>query len=103
MATGDDLTLLEIMRRFSTEEAARAYFERTRWPNGPVCPHCGLSEKIYARTANKKTGTRPGLYKCGDCQDTFTVTVGTVMEDSKIPLNKWLIACLLYTSPSPRD
>lgn len=92
MASGDELTLLEIMRRFSTEEAARAYFERTRWPKGPVCPHCGLSEKIYARTANKKSGTRPGLYKCGNCQDTFTVTVGTVMEDSKIPLNKWLIA-----------
>jgi transposase-like protein len=87
-----DLTLLEIMRRFSTEEAARAYFERVRWPNGPVCPHCGSAHKIYARTSNSKTGTRPGLYKCGECADTFTVTVGTVMEASKIPLNKWLIA-----------
>lgn len=92
MATGGDLTLLEIMRRFSTEEAARAYFERTRWPNGPVCPHCGGADRIYSRTANAKTGTRPGLYKCGECEDTFTVTVGTVMEDTKIPLNKWLIA-----------
>jgi transposase-like protein len=91
--SGDaDLTLLEIMRRFSTEESARAYFERTRWPYGPVCPHCGSAEKIYSRTANSDTGTRPGLYKCGDCTDTFTVTVGTVMEDTKIPLNKWLIA-----------
>jgi transposase-like protein len=87
-----DLTLLEIMRRYSTEDAARAYFERTRWSNGPVCPHCGSVERIYSRTANGKTGTRPGLYKCGECQDTFTVTVGTVMEDTKIPLNKWLIA-----------
>ena len=92
MSSGAEITLLEIMRRFSTEEAARAYFERTRWPNGPVCPHCGSKDKIYARTANKSTGTRPGLYKCGECTDTFTVTVGTVMEDSKIPLNKWLIA-----------
>ncbi len=88
----NDLTLIEIMRRFSTEEAARAYFERIRWPNGPVCSHCGSSEKVYPRTANTKTGTRPGLYKCGECKDTFTVTVGTVMEASKIPLNKWLIA-----------
>lgn len=80
------------MRRFTTDEAARAYFEGIRWPNGPVCPHCGSSEKIYARTANTKTGTRQGLYKCGECADTFTVTVGTVMEDSKIPLHKWLIA-----------
>lgn len=92
MATGGDLTLLEIMRRFSTEEAARAYFEKTRWPDGRVCPHCGSAERSYARTANAKTGTRPGLYKCGECGDTFTVTVGTVMEDTKIPLNKWLIA-----------
>jgi transposase-like protein len=87
----DDLTLPSIMRRFSTEEAARAYFERMRWPNGPVCPHCG-SQNAYARTPNAKTRTRPGLYKCGECKDTFTVTVGTVMEKSKIPLNKWLVA-----------
>jgi transposase-like protein len=92
MSTGAEITLLEIMRRFSTEESARAYFERNRWPDGVVCPHCGSKDKIYTRTANKNTGTRPGLYKCGECQDTFTVTVGTVMEDSKIPLNKWLIA-----------
>lgn len=87
----EDLTLLEIMRRYATPEAARAYFERMRWPTGPVCPHCG-SKKAYARTPNAKTRTREGLYTCGECRDTFTVTVGTVMEDSKIPLNKWLIA-----------
>lgn len=87
----EDLTLLSIMRRFSTEEAARTYFEKMRWPNGPVCPHCG-SQKAYARTPNAKARTRPGLYKCGECKDTFSVTVGTVMEASKIPLNKWLIA-----------
>lgn len=88
----NDLTLLEIMRRYSTDEAARAYFEKVRWPNGPVCPHCGSRDKIYSRSENAKTGTRPGLYKCGECMDTFTVTVGTVMEASKIPLHKWLIA-----------
>ncbi len=92
MSSEKDLTLVEIMRRYSTEQAAREYFEKTRWPNGRVCPHCGSKDKIYARTANTKTGTRPGLYKCGECSDTFTVTVGTVMEASKIPLNKWLIA-----------
>lgn len=92
MPNDADLTLLEIMRRFSTEEAARGYFERMRWPKGPACPHCGNAERIYARTANAKSGVRAGLYKCGECEDTFTVTVGTVMEDSKIPLSKWLIA-----------
>lgn len=89
-----DLTLLEIMRRFSTEEAARDYFERIRWPQGPVCPHCGNSDaaRIWAVTPNAKARIRAGLYKCGECRDTFTVTVGTVMEDSHIPMHKWLIA-----------
>lgn len=92
MPTDKDLTLLEITRRFSTDDAAREYFERVRWPNGPVCPHCGHSENIYSRKSNRKTGTRKGLYKCGECKDTFTVTVGTVMDASKVPLHKWLIA-----------
>ena len=92
MSSEADLTLLEIMRRFSTEEAARAYFEGIRWPDGAVCPHCGNSEKNYARTPNAKARVRAGMYVCSECRDTFTVTVGTVMESSHIPLNKWLIA-----------
>lgn len=94
MATETDLTLLGIMRRFSTEEAVRTYIERLRWPTGPVCAHCGNADsaRIYAVTPNTKARIRAGLYKCGECRDTFTVTVGTVMEDSHIPLNKWLIA-----------
>jgi transposase-like protein len=88
----NDLTLLEIMRRYSTEEAARSYFEKMRWPNGPVCPHCGSTDKNYALTPNKKARIREGLFKCGTCGDRFSVTVGTVMESSHIPLNKWLIA-----------
>ena len=94
MANDTELTLLEIMRRFSTEEAARAYFERLRWPNGPVCPHCGNAEaeRIYALTPNAAARIREGLFKCGECRDDFSVTVGTVMESSHIPLHKWLIA-----------
>ena len=90
----DDLTLMKIMSRFSTEGAARAYFEKLRWPNGPVCPHCGNSDqsRVYKVTANTPKKIRAGLYKCAECNDQFTVTVGTVMEDSHIPLNKWLIA-----------
>lgn len=93
------LTLQEVALRFSTENEARVYFESIRWPNGPVCPHCGTADRAYSRTANQKTGTRPGLYKCGKCHDTYTVTVGTVMEATKIPLNKWLLAShLIWTS-----
>jgi len=92
--TGKNLTLMAVMSRFSTEEAALAYFESVRWPNGPVCPHCGNgdNERIYKLTANPGKKIRLGLYKCYECKDTFTVRVGTVMEDSHLPLNKWLIA-----------
>lgn len=89
-----DLTLVTVMQRYSTEAAARDYFEGLRWPNGPVCPHCGNSEasRIYKVTANKGKKIREGLYKCAECEQTFTVTLGTVMEDTHLPLNKWLIA-----------
>lgn len=90
----DDLTLMKIMQRFSTEEAARDYFENIRWPNGPVCPHCGNCdrERVYTVAPNAEKKIRAGLYKCAECKGQFTVTMGTVMEDSHIPLNKWLVA-----------
>src|SRR5437870_3295068 len=93
MSTGD-LTLMDLTRRFATEEPARAYFESLRWPDGPFCPHCGNVDqaRIYKLTPNPTAKIRPGMYKCAECRDTFTVTVNTVMEDSHIPLNKWLLA-----------
>ena len=88
-----DLTLIQIAQRFSTEEAAREHFEKLRWPNGPVCPHCGNADqaRVYKVTPNPAKKIRAGLYKCAECLQGFTVTVGTVCEDSHIPLNKWLI------------
>lgn len=90
---GDDLTLMSIMKRFSTEETARVYFEEIRWPDGPVCPHCGNADqaKVYKLAANPAKKIRAGLHKCAVCESQFTCTVGTVMEDSHIPLHKWLI------------
>ena len=91
---GGELTLIQISQRFSTEESARKYFEQLRWPNGPVCAHCGnaAQDRIYKVSANAEKKIRAGLYKCAECQQGFTVTIGTVMEDSHIPLHKWLIA-----------
>jgi transposase-like protein len=88
-----DLTLIQIAAKFSTEESAREYFEKLRWPDGPECPHCGNADqkRIYKVTANRDKKIRPGQYKCAECLQSFTVTVGTVCEDSHIPLNKWLI------------
>jgi transposase-like protein len=75
--------------QFQDADKAREYLEALRWPNGPVCPHCGVIGHAYQL---KGEATRPGVYKCGSCRDQFTVTVGTVFERSKIALNVWLQA-----------
>jgi transposase-like protein len=77
------------------DAAALAYLEAALWPDGPVCPHCGATDRIYTL---KGKSTRPGVRKCGHCRKPFTVTVGTVMERSHIPLHKWLQAICLMTS-----
>lgn len=81
---------------FTDEEKAREYLEAQRWPDGPVCPHCGLVGQAYKLTpkAESKKGThvRKGVWKCAGCRKEFTVTVGTIFEDSHIPLHKWLFA-----------
>jgi transposase-like protein len=94
LETERELTLMQMMTRFSTEESARTYFENLLWPNGAVCPHCGNNnqDRIYKLTANTSSKVRKGLHKCAECNERFTVTMNTVMEDSHIPLNKWLIA-----------
>lgn len=72
---------------FHDEEAARAHLESIRWPNGPVCPHCGSTH--VTRLSGKSH--RKGLIHCNDCEKPFTVTVNSVMERSKIPLAKWVL------------
>lgn len=77
---------------FHNEEAAYAKLESIVWPNGPVCPHCGATDRIYGL---KGKTARPGLRKCGHCRKQFTVKVGTVFESSHVPLFKWLQATYL--------
>jgi len=80
---------------FQDAEKAREYLEALRWANGVVCPHCG---SIGAHYKLQGKSTRPGVYKCVDCSDQFTVTVGTVFERSKIALNIWLQAVHLMSA-----
>lgn len=80
---------------YTDAETAREHLESIRWPNGPFCPHCGEAEAI---TKLKGKSTRPGVHKCRSCRKPFTVTVGTVFERSKIPLNKWVLATHLLTA-----
>lgn len=76
---------------FHDADAARAHFEKLRWPEGRTCPHCGVVGDEYS-TLLKGKSHRAGLYKCKECMEPFTATIGTVYEDSKVPLNKWLLA-----------
>ena len=82
-----------------TTEQAREYFESVRWSNGVICPHC-KSNKSFKLTAKKgsKKPVRDGVYKCSNCRKQFSVTIGTIFENSHIPLNKWLIAIYLICS-----
>ncbi len=84
-----------IAPQYQDEDKARKHLESIRWPDGPVCPHCGVVDEAYKL---KGESTRKGLYKCAGCRQPFTVTVGTIFEDSKIPLHKWLLAIHLMCS-----
>jgi transposase-like protein len=76
---------------FQDADKAREHLEAIRWPDGPICPHCGNSDPEKNKALKGKSH-RAGLYQCAECREQFTVTVGTVFERSKIPLNKWLLA-----------
>src|SRR5258705_2110003 len=81
---------------FHDDDAAREHLERVLWPQGPVCPRCGVMGERITKLQGKST--RPGVYKCKDCRKPFSVTVGTVMERSHIPLSKWVLAAQLMAS-----
>ncbi|MDR3513428.1 MAG: IS1595 family transposase, partial [Caulobacteraceae bacterium] len=83
---------------FHKEEAAYAHVEARIWPEGPFCPHCGATDRISAIVANPAKRIRAGLKKCGHCKKQFTVKVGTVFEQSHVPLNIWLQAIALICS-----
>jgi len=80
---------MDFFSRIPDEASARAYLASGRWPNGVRCIHCG-HDQIYMIRGGK-------LYDCKQCRKQFTVRTGTVMEDSKIPLQKWIYAMYLMT------
>jgi transposase-like protein len=74
---------------FHDADKARVWLEAQLWKDGPICPHCGV---VNEATLMKGDTTRPGLHQCNACREPFTVTLGTLYERSKVPLNKWLAA-----------
>lgn len=97
-----ELNLATLAKKYSNEDKARKLFEKMRWPNGPVCPHCKNKgekpiSKLRAQTKSKQP-VRKGVYFCGACREQFTVTVGTAFEGSHIPISKWLMAISIICS-----
>ena len=82
---------------FHDEDKAREHLEAIRWPNGPYCPHCGNADEDQITKLNGKSH-RKGLHVCNECREHFTVTVGSVMERSHIPLHKWVLGFHLMAS-----
>jgi transposase-like protein len=91
-----DLTLTELLKKYGSDDKARSFLENIRWPNGAICPRC-KTKQDHKITAHKESehGARKGVYFCSKCRQQFTVTVGTIMESSHIPLGTWLAAIFL--------
>jgi len=83
-------TLIELMDAFPDEQSAIDHFTAIRWKNGAFCPHC-KSTRVYHFSDNR-------THKCGECRKRFSIRVGTIFEDSKLQLRKWLLAIWLITS-----
>ena len=82
-------------KHFRDEQAAYDWVESRVWPEGPICPHCGGTDRI-SRMGGKST--RIGTYKCYQCRKPFTVKVGTIFEASHVPMRLWLQAMFLLCS-----
>jgi transposase-like protein len=99
----DELNLITLAQEYADEDKARGLLESLLWPNGAVCPHCqndGKAKRIYKLEpkADSQSKVRKGVYKCGACRKQFTVTVGTIFEDSHLPISKWLMAIFIICS-----
>ena len=88
--TLDFRNLIEVANYFSDLGRCKEFLAEVRWNNKPVCPHCKHEEKIY-KLSN-------GHYKCSKCRKPFSVTKGTIFENSPISLQKWFVAIYLITS-----
>jgi len=85
-------TLMELERRFATEDACRQYLFQLRWPNGFACPRCGGPQAWPMRT---------GRWLCGGCRHQASVTAGTIFQDSHLPLTTWFRALWYVTTQKP--
>ena len=84
------ISTFQLFEMFPDQETARVYLESRLWPNGPLCPVCGIGDRITAR--------KGGFYRCNQCKEDFTVRTGTIFERSHVPLHKWIYAMYLLVT-----
>jgi transposase-like protein len=87
---GTPTTLLEAVQFFANRDVSHAFVASLRWPNGVTCPRCDGADPVFLQTRR--------LWKCRGCKKQFSVKVGTIFEDSPIPLEKWLPALWLVVN-----
>ena len=88
------ITLLQAVKKFEDEEKSRRWFEEQLWPDGPFCPHCG-SFNVQSRIKHLSM-----THRCRDCSNRpmFSVRVGTVLENTRLPYRTWAIGIYLFTT-----
>lgn len=91
------VSILEHLKRFNTEEACMAHFERVRWPRGLRCIRC-KGKRVFKFQAEGKTGKERRLYECADCRYQYSVTTATIFHDTHLPLTKWFLAIYMICS-----
>jgi transposase-like protein len=91
---GSAMKLTTFLARYGTDEDCRTHLESVRWPHGPVCDRCGAVDDA------SPVARRPGVYRCRACGKDFRITVGTPMEDSRLPLRTWYLAMYLILASS---
>lgn len=90
----DPLTLAQLQKRFCDPAACLAFLEKARWPAGPVCPACGVVDR------SSRITTLPGRFTCLDCGKRFSVTAGTPMHSTHLPICTWIVAMYLLATSS---
>ena len=88
----EGMTVIQMLQMFPDDTAAEKWFEQERWPDGRFCPHCGST------STREERNRKPMPYRCKDCRGHFSVKHGTVMQSSKVGLQKWAIAIYMMAT-----